>query len=84
MVRPRLYGRGDIHNRELRRRRITLVGFFHSFTESLALGNAGLSFYRNYSPKNFGANFLEEALIMEKNQSVLAFFDYFAYICTRI
>ena len=59
MVRPRLYGRGDIHNRELRRRRIKpIVGIVrHTFTESLALGNAGLSIYRNYSPKKFFRKF---------------------------
>ena len=83
MVRPRLYGEGDIHNRELRRRRIKpIVGIVkHTFTESLALGNAGLSIF---SPKNFPENFMEVALIMEKNQPVLAFSDYFTYICTRI
>ena len=30
---------------------------FHTFTESLALGNAGLSFYENYSPKKFFRKF---------------------------
>ena len=59
MVRPRLYGRGDIHNRELRRRRIKpIVGIVrHTFTESLALGNAGLSLYRETFPEKISRKF---------------------------
>ena len=66
MVRPRLYGRCDIHNRELRRRRIAHCRLL-SFTESLALGNAGLSIF---SLKNFPANFSAQALIREQKPSV--------------
>ena len=56
---PRLYGRGDIHNRELRRRRIAHCRLcLLSFTESLALGNAGLSLYRETFPEKNATNFL--------------------------
>ena len=92
MVRPRLYGRGDIHNRELRRRRIKpiFVGFLPSFVKltlsrrALRWEMRGSHFIEKLSPKKNSEIFLEKALIMKKNQSVLAFFDYFTYICTRI
>lgn len=55
----------DIHNRELRRRRIKplLLGYLPSFTESLALGNVGLSFYENYAPKKIVADLFFSFLI---------------------
>ena len=68
MVRPRLYGRGDIHNRELRYGRIAPFGGFTCFTKNfheraLRWEMRGSHFIEKLSPKKFGENFVAQAIL---------------------